>query len=156
MKLTDLDLLYSATARCRCGAGLAYPHATTNMHGSWDCSAVLKGEIPDVPEEHGKHDSLPWMFYKVREETSINNRGGATTRPAGTIARTVGTATCGQCGHVWQSEPYNACGLGNHWRCGPCPGCGNENGAKDGVPYVKEGRIDCRYRDVFLPDPVAA
>lgn len=161
--LTDKDLLYAATARCRCGAGLAYPmdRELSWSIRAWVCSAVLKGEVESKANDQtiaalgntapvGEHDSLPWVFWKVREETSINNRGAYTTRPPGTIARTVGKAKCPTCSHEWQSEPYDARGLSHHWFSGPCPKCGHAIGggasysSKDGPP------IESRYLDVVL------
>src|ERR1044071_7365878 len=110
--------MYAATERCRCGAGLAHPldHDLAMELHSWVCSAVLKGDVDDVAtlqgfaalrgeRAPGAHDALDFAFFKVREETSINNAGGHTTRPAGTVARTVGKATCPYCGGEWQSEP---------------------------------------------------
>jgi hypothetical protein len=157
---TDVELMYAATARCEgCHAGLAYPldHEEARKLSAWACSRVLKGEVPDVPEEHGKHSSYPWAFYKVREETSINNRGGYTTRPAGTVARTVGKAKCPKCSHTWESEPYSACGASHHWFSGPCPSCGYAVGA-DGTHRSGDGEpIEMRYRDDVRPaEPVPA
>lgn len=156
---TDMQLLYAATSRCRCGAGLAYPPDTPHPHGhrfwgSWDCSRVLKGE-PDPAGFEGKHESFPWAMYKVREETSVNNAGGYTTRPAGTVALTVGTATCGKCAHTWESAPYNASVQRRHWQTGPCPACGNATGA-DGSHQSGDGpRIEARFADaIFAADAV--
>lgn len=166
IKLTDRDLLYAATARCRCGAGLAYPmdHELACAIGAWVCSAVLKRDVADVATDQtqaafagtptvGNHDCLPWAFFKVREETSINNHGGHTTRPLGTVARTVGKAKCPKCQHEWQSEPYSACGLGHHWFPGACPGCGYAVGA-DGTYRSDEGEpIKTGCPDVVLDAP---
>lgn len=107
---TDQELLYAATARCECGAGMAHPldHEAAMKLRAWRCSVVLKGG------GGGGHSELPFAFYKVREETSINNRSGGSTRPAGTVARTVGRAKCPKCGSEWRSEPYNACGASHH------------------------------------------
>lgn len=162
-KLTDKELLYAATARCRCGAGLAYPmeHDLARAIGAWVCSAVLRGDVPGVATDQttaaftgapsdGDHDSFPWAYFKIREETSINNRGAHTTRPPGTIARTIGKAKCPECSHEWQSDPYSACGLGHHWFSGPCPGCGYAVGG-DGVYRSSDGpRIETRCPDVVL------
>lgn len=117
--MQDTDLLYAAEGRCQCGAGLAHPldHKKAFRIRAWQCSAMLKGA-------EGEHDSYPFAFYKIREETSINNYGGHTTRPPGTVARTVGHAVCPACQHEWESEPYSACGAGHHWFSGPCPACG--------------------------------
>ena len=150
--LTDKDLLYAATSRCRCGAGLAYPldHDKAWEIHAWVCSAALKGET-----EGKEHDIYYWAMYKVREETSINNDGGRTTRPNGTIALTVGKATCPKCQHTWESEPYSACGLSHHWFSGPCPKCGYAVGAT-GTWKTGEGEpIEKRYRDVVLAEPVS-
>jgi hypothetical protein len=57
--MLDTDLLYSAEARCPCGAGLAYPldHKEALAMGAWQCSAALKG----IAE--GKHVSYPFALY---------------------------------------------------------------------------------------------
>lgn len=139
-KLTDKELMYAATSRCRCGAGLAHPtdHKLSIAIRAWVCSTVLKGDgiahdqtgaAFNGSASIGEHDSLPWAFFKVREETSVNNTGGHTTRPLGTVARTVGKATCPKCKHAWQSEPYSAWEIGHHWFPGPCPGCSYAVGA---------------------------
>lgn len=144
---TDFELLYSETGRCRCGAGLAYPldHERAMELRAWVCSDALKGQA-----RYGEHDKLDFAFWKVREETSINNHGGATTRPAGTVCRTVGEATCPQCGHKWESEPYDACGRGHHWFSGPCPQCNYAVGG-EGVVRSNEGEpIKHRFRDVVI------
>lgn len=146
--LTDKDLLYAATSRCQCGAGLALPldHDLSWKLRAWMCSAVLKGEST----EGAAHNSYPWAMYKIREETSINNNGGMTTRPAGTVARTVGKAKCPRCEWEWQSEPYDACGQSHHWFSGPCPNCAYAVGS-GGVWRTDEGEsIDNRYSDVVL------
>ena len=148
----DRDLLYAATSRCDCGAGLAHPldtEAAMRLR-AWVCSAVLKGEA----DREGDHAHLPFALWKVREETSINNAGGHTTRPPGTIARTVGKAKCPRCNHEWQSEPYDACGKGHHWPSGPCPECGYAVGA--GLSWSSdEGEpIETRYRTVVLVEVV--
>ncbi len=145
--LTDTELLYAAGNRCRCGAGLAYPldSELSFKLAAWVCSKALKGDV------EGEHDSYPWAYYKVREETSINNVGGYTSRPSGTVAMTVGNATCPECGHQWHSEPYSACGLGHHWFSGACPNCGYAVGAA-GTWSSNEGEpIKHRYSTVVLP-----
>lgn len=149
--MNDLDLLYAATARCKCGAGLAYQmdreaRAASAYDNAWTCAAVLKNETTE-----GEHDSYHWALYKIREETSINNSGGWTTRPNGTIALTVGRAICSKCQTAWESEPYSACGLGHHWFSGPCPACSYAVGA-EGSWSSREGEpLEHRYRDVVLP-----
>lgn len=145
---TDKDLLYAATARCaKCDAGLAYPrdHDEARKYSAWMCSAVLRGDTTERD-----HDCLPWAFWKVREETSINSRSGLTTRPPGTIARTVGKAKCPKCEHTWQSEPYDAAGLSHHWYPGPCPGCGYAVGANLSSSSADGPSIEVRFTDVVL------
>lgn len=90
MKVSEQDLLYSATSRCRCGAGLTYFKKTRICNGpghtSWVCSAVLKNEVgqPDVLE--GKHTLFPFMSYEIKSETQPS-ANGMTTRPSGTAFR---------------------------------------------------------------------
>lgn len=146
----DMELLYSAESRCICGAGMAYPldNDEAMKLQAWCCSRVLKGESP---EKGNGHERCPWAFYKIREETSINNRSAATTRPAGTAAKTVGHAKCGACGHEWESEPYQACGASHHWFPGACPKCGNDHGGNGGGSSTDtRPRIETRYRTVVL------
>ena len=86
--LTDDDLVYAATARCPCGAGLAYVpggrHPTgVPIHGYWECGDVLLGRAkPD-----GTHQRYPFVFYEIKGERQPSARG-ATTRPGG-IAKDV-------------------------------------------------------------------
>jgi len=178
MTWTDEELLYSATARCRCGAGLAYPldHDEAMKIRAWCCSFVMKSEGSKVTDQTqhafagksneprpGEHDAFPFAFFKIREETSVNNAGGHSTRPPGTIARTVGKSKCLKCDHEWQSEPYDACGK-SHWRSGPCPSCGNVVGTYDERGRYQNGiddsgcmrgdlpRVETRYLDVVITD----
>lgn len=146
-KYTDKELLYSATSRCKCGAGLAYPLKTEEALRirAWVCSEALKGGL----ELGSQHEAYDFAFYKIREETSINNTCKGTTRPAGSVCMTVGKAKCGQCGHEWESEPYSACGLSHHWRPGACPQCGNDcGGGGSWSSDDKRPRIEARYRNV--------
>jgi hypothetical protein len=77
------DLVFAATSRCPCGAGLAYkkgentnPDSPFKLADHWDCSAILIGR--DV-----KHTAkLPFVFWKVKSENQPS-AGGATTRPGG-------------------------------------------------------------------------
>jgi len=150
---TDKELLYSATSRCQCGSGLAYPleHKAAMELSAWVCAAVLKGEAA----KGTKHDQYPWAFYKVREETSVNGSAGGTTRPPNTIARTVGKATCPKCQATWESQPYDAAAQGHHWRPGPCPGCGYTVGAGASWSSNDGPAIDTRFRDVVFEVPEA-
>lgn len=86
-------LCYAATARCHCGAGMAYdpfgksggyPEQGENdspfvggLSGYWDCSAILLGTAnPSVKHE----DQLPFAFYEIKSENQPSAHG-ATTRP---------------------------------------------------------------------------
>lgn len=145
---TDLELLYATVARCDCGAGMAYPLASDEAmsRAAWECSDVLKGVA-----QGDKHSTLPFAFYKIREETSINNHDRVTTRPVGTLAMTVGHAVCGACKHEWGSEPYHAPGMTHHWFPGACPKCGNDCGANGSWSSDdKRPRIEVRYHDVVV------
>jgi hypothetical protein len=177
IKLTDKELLYAATARCQCGAGLAHPldHELAMELRAWVCSAVLKGEVEgkaksppflQAPKPDGGHDALDFACWKVREEGSVNDSGGNTTRPSGTVCRTIRTAHCPKCDHRWESEPYDAStktwdevyngkpyARKGHWLSGPCPNCGNDNHTNNGQPYRTENRIDDRGRSVVLDSP---
>lgn len=77
----DKDLIYAATSRCPCGAGLAY-HRGSGIHGSWDCSDILTGRAikKDQPGAKEHTGGLPFAFYEVKSEDQPSARG-ATTRP---------------------------------------------------------------------------
>ena len=75
-------LVYAATARCPCGAGMAYDPAEEG-HGvfrgpdAWDCSAILLG----TADAAVKHEArLPFAFYDVKSEGQAS-ANGRTTRP---------------------------------------------------------------------------
>lgn len=76
MSLTKRDLVYAATSRCRCGAGLAHQRGI-GIGGCWDCSAVLLG----TADANSAHDAgYPFAFYEVKSENQPSAQG-ATTRP---------------------------------------------------------------------------
>lgn len=84
-------LVYAASARCPCGAGLAYdpagevggeddtPHYKPN---AWDCSAILLGTaiLKGQPGAVQHTGVLPFAFYEIKSENQPS-AGGATTRP---------------------------------------------------------------------------
>lgn len=78
-------LIYAATSRCPCGAGLAYdpfgsddPNSPFKGPSFWDCSAILLG----TADKSVKHtDRLPFAFYEIKSENQ-SSAHGATTRPA--------------------------------------------------------------------------
>lgn len=89
-------LVFAATSRCHCGAGLAYDPAGESggavenpnsvfkgPHGGyWDCSAILLGTAIEKgqPGSVRHTDRLPFAFYEVKSENQPSARG-ATTRP---------------------------------------------------------------------------
>ena len=78
-------MTFAATARCPCGAGLAYDETCVQepfrIPSYWDCSAVLLGEaVPSGQEGSVEHtDLLPFTFYEIKAERQPSARG-ATTR----------------------------------------------------------------------------
>lgn len=99
------DLVFAATSRCRCGAGLAYiPEAdkkgSSRRADAWFCSDWLTGKAPAedgcidrFPDMFGlnderkkalaqaKHDAYPFVFYEVRSEGQPSANGATTRRP---------------------------------------------------------------------------
>lgn len=75
-KFSSDELIYAATSRCMCGAGLAYPK-NSSPRGSWYCSAILTGQA----ESRSSHDSgYPFAFYEIKSEDQ-SSANGQTTRP---------------------------------------------------------------------------
>ena len=83
---SDSELRYSATFRCPCGAGIAYPpdgrpvESVFNMPDRWECADILTGR--SKPDD-GKVYGGPWFFsyFKVNSEDQPS-ANGATTRPS--------------------------------------------------------------------------
>lgn len=74
-KFLPEELIYAATSRCICGAGLAYPK-NISPRGSWYCSAILTG----TAEQGTSHDSgFPFAFYEIKSENQPS-ANGLTTR----------------------------------------------------------------------------
>jgi hypothetical protein len=82
-----MNLVYAATKRCPCGAGLAYEkdgESGVPISGYWDCSAILLGEaIPSGAPGSVQHTArLPFVFYEIKGENQPSARErGETTRP---------------------------------------------------------------------------
>lgn len=74
------ELRFSASYRCDCGAGFAYPHEYMNVMGDWHCSAILMGTA-DRNTPHTR--PLPFPYYEIKSEDQPTARG-ATTRPGAT------------------------------------------------------------------------
>lgn len=80
MPYKSIQLTYARAARCKCGAGLAYPN-DGDIHGAWLCSAVLRGDSsPDAVHD----EPLPFAFYEVKSEHSTPGMT-ETTRPEGFV-----------------------------------------------------------------------
>lgn len=92
-------MIYAASSRCPCGAGLAYDPAGASggypppgeksdsvfvgSHGGyWDCSSIILGTAPnkDQPGSVEHIGKLPFAFYEVKSENQPSAYG-ATTRP---------------------------------------------------------------------------
>lgn len=84
-------MVFAATARCDCGAGMAYDPASQGKGvfkgpSAWECSDILRyAEL--VPEQKvaakaATHTgALPFAFYEVKSENT-SSANGQTTRPA--------------------------------------------------------------------------
>lgn len=134
---TASELLFAATSRCKCGAGLAYPpddDAWCKKEAAWCCSAVLMGLIPDVPEQHGKHDAYPWMMYEIKSEDQPSAAGRTTRLPGDGRVEVRAECACKKCGRKWESE-WRSPAASNVWHHSDCPGCGEpaylENGGSN-------------------------
>lgn len=84
-------LVYAATARCPCGAGLAYDPTAEDpespfkgaLSGWWDCSDIILG----LALEHGQPNAvehtgrLPFSFYEIKSEWQPSAHGATTREP---------------------------------------------------------------------------
>ena len=83
----DKELVYAASARCKCGAGLAYARKGASgvpISGFWDCSDILTGRaVPFGQEGSVQHsDTHPFVFYEIKGENQPSAHSiGASTRP---------------------------------------------------------------------------
>jgi len=77
---TDDVLIYAATTRCECGAGMAYP-TSIGPHGAWHCSDILtfRAATSASPEAKTHTNPLPFSFYSIKSENQPSAHG-ATTR----------------------------------------------------------------------------
>ena len=67
--LKDKDLTYSQSARCTCGAGLAYGGSRPT---AWDCSDILTGRAIESgkPGAVQHSDLYPFTFWEIKSERS--------------------------------------------------------------------------------------
>src|SRR5438128_1543269 len=63
-KFAPAELVFAATDRCTCGAGMAYPNGM-GPWGSWHCSAILLGTAQPRTTHTGP---LPFNMYEVKSE----------------------------------------------------------------------------------------
>lgn len=80
-RYTDEELRYSATSRCDCGAGLAYPKGKPFIEiNCWDCSDILTGRAllkdPECKNIHA--GQLPFAFYEIKSEDQPSAMGKTT------------------------------------------------------------------------------
>jgi hypothetical protein len=83
-------MIYAATSRCECGAGLAYDPASEGSGpfkgpSEWECGDILRYATltPDeqVKVKAATHTApLPFAFYEIKSEKQPS-QNGATTRP---------------------------------------------------------------------------
>lgn len=72
-----MNLVYAATSRCPCGAGLAY-HKGAGAFGEdayWDCAEILLG-VADPAVQHTA--MLPFIFYEIKSEKQPSAHGAST------------------------------------------------------------------------------
>ena len=64
-----MNLVYAESAKCPCGALLAYERPADPFKGAWDCSAILLNQAaPSGHPDAVQHTALlPFIFYEVRE-----------------------------------------------------------------------------------------
>ena len=76
-------LIYSATARCKCGAGLYYDEGKSGINGEWTCSVCVLAERAGASMEgwdKNAHQSFPFREWEIKSEDQPS-ANGATTRP---------------------------------------------------------------------------
>lgn len=80
-KFTEDELVFAATARCTCGAGLAYPK-NIGIHGSWHCSDILLGLAlsSDKPDSKVHDSGYPFSFYNIKSDQQPSAEGQTTRR----------------------------------------------------------------------------
>jgi hypothetical protein len=169
-KYSPAELSYAASARCRCGAGLAYPDSVRCLSDEprpdkWMCARVLLGEVPDSEGVHvvgfgerpgaypeAPHDAFPFWCWEIKSECQPS-ADGRTTRPAeqGRI-HSYNHHTCKACGHVWDSPPHPP-----HQPAAPaieypdCPSCGEWGYRRERGMNGQAGTRDVRVRNVLVP-----
>ncbi len=71
-------LLFSATARCKCGAGLCYREGDPKAD-AWDCSAGVAAELAgNTAFPFVEHQAFPFAFYEIKSEAQPSACGSTT------------------------------------------------------------------------------
>ena len=79
-------MIFAASARCTCGAGLAYDETCVEepfrVPSYWECSTILLGDATasGLPGSVTHTPRLPFTFYEIKSENQPS-ASGATTRP---------------------------------------------------------------------------
>lgn len=129
---TPFELLYAATFRCRCGAGMAYPEDTGSA-GSWYCSAILHGQASRDVDHTPAH---PFAFYEPKSE-SQPSAYGASTRPEGTHIEIEPHYVCRNCGNAGKVPRYRRDGTRESLENIACDNCGEKYLKPDGCSNPK-------------------
>ena len=133
-----MKLLFAATARCPCGAGLAYDEdSSEGVHGAWDCSAILLGTADKTKQHEAR---LPFAFYDVKDESQPSSQGATTRPPEMGRVHWIVHFDCATCGEKWKTEPRPV-DMRRIWYGGPCPKCGEPESLEHGGDNPKLRRF---------------
>lgn len=157
-KYEPTELLFAARARCRCGAGLAYPMNDDEWNRKarmWACSAVLMNTAPEsdnisrrgpftTEKPEAQHDAYEWWCYEIKSEGQPS-ADGATTRPPGHHVEQKPMSTCKKCGAKWESPSVRPALA--YKSVLPCPGCGETSRSPEGY---SNPNVDTRFPDVVV------
>ncbi len=71
-------LLFSATARCKCGAGLCYRERDRRAD-AWECAAGMAALMRgDTACPFAEHQAFPFAFYEIKSENQPSACGQTT------------------------------------------------------------------------------
>lgn len=166
------EILYSASALCTCGAGLAYPldHNEARRVRAWVCSRVLLGEValvslemprrlpnaPMAPERYTdtaglEHSRYPFAFWNIKSEGQPSAHGQS-TRPPGAHLEWEPLCNCRACGYEFvaaRRRPVDDARFGGL----DCPSCGQAYESANGTTLVGVGVL---LKSVVVHDKVIA
>lgn len=147
------ELTYSATARCKCGAGLAYPlDAEESMKlRAWFCADCLLGKVDTATAPKGSHDAYDFMFFSIKGEGQPSVGRYASTRPLEQgVMKYRDHCNCKVCGHAWQGPIYSYWDR-NEWPRNVCEICGAADRTEDHV--LTSDKVHVRMRERVLVAP---